>query len=254
MSYDIAVVIPPIAETDAAAWQSLDAMIEQAGAPPVPLQSLYDAVTLRYPCLSELSDEDSENGVWSSAPLWGDFGRHAAVLAIQFPHAEAVVPFVVETARSLGLTVLDWQAKLVHRPDGIKDLELSSEGNAVHRLPAYHQIIAAAEALTPDGGPGFLILERAGRDFLQVAGGNGAYACEWRMHNGNTPRFTHSALGLYNVASEQDVQIPTNGFYVTVKQNERLALSDVKVLLSAFAGDDDPPADYTYRDITERFQ
>jgi hypothetical protein len=254
MSYDIAVVIPRIDEADATAWQALDAMIEQGGAPPALLKTFYDTVTLHYPCLSTLSDGEDETGVWSSAPLWGEFGSRAAMLPIQFPHAEVVVPFVIETSRPLGLTVFDWQTKLVHRPDGIKDLELSSEGAAVHKRPAYHQIIAAAEALTPDGGPGFMILERGGRDYLQVAGGNGTYACEWRMYNGSSPRFSHCAIGLYNVASEPDVQIATNGFHVTVKENERLTLADVKSLLSAFAGDDDPPADFRYRDITARFQ
>lgn len=39
MSYDIAVVIPPIAGTDAAAWKDLGAMIEQGGAPPALLRS-----------------------------------------------------------------------------------------------------------------------------------------------------------------------------------------------------------------------
>jgi hypothetical protein len=72
------------------------------------------------------------------------------------------------------------------------------------------------------------------------------------MYNG--AGFTHFAIGRYNVASEPEVQIATNGFYVTVKQNERLALSDVKVLLGAFADDDYPPAKYKWRDITGRFQ
>ncbi len=185
--------------------------------------------------------------------MWSGFGPKAAVLAIQFPHSETVVPFVVDTARTFGLAVFDWQTKLIHRADGIAELELSSEGVAPLKRPTFQQILDAAEALTPDGGPGFLILERGGRDYLQVAGGNGAYACEWRMYNGNSPRFSHCAMGLYNVARAADIQIPTNGFYVTVKENERLALSDVKSLLGAFASDDDPPADYRYRDITERF-
>jgi hypothetical protein len=251
MSYDIAIVIPPIADMDASAWQELDRLIEEQGEPPDLLRVFYQTLVQRYPCLSMLGD-DEDSGVWSSAPLWSDFGPMAATLAIQYPHAEAVVPFVIETARSLGLTAFDWQTKLVHRPGGFADLELSSEGVAPFRHPTLQQIMDAAQTLTPDGGPGFLTLERAGRDYLQVAGGKGAYMCEWRMFN--EMRFTHFAIGLSTVASKVDIQIATNGFHVTVQQNEKLTLTNIKALLSAFAGGDDPPAAYTLRDISERFQ
>lgn len=254
MSYDIAILATDaLPSSDASAWPLLEAQLQQEGEAPQIFRQAYDRIVERYPCISTLSDAETESGVWSSGPLWSGFGPNVASLSIQFPHAEAVVPFVVETARSLGLTVFDWQTKLVHRADGIKGLELTSEDAAIHKLPTMQQIWDAAAALTPDGGPAFLILERAGRDYLQVAGGKGAYACEWRMYNGDSPRFSHCVLGLYNVATTADIQIPTNGFHVTVKENERLALSDVRSLLGSFADDDDPPADYRYRDITERF-
>ncbi len=161
MSYEIAVVIPPIDNTDTGAWQDLYEMIEQGGEPPAVLQSFHDTITRRYPCLSRLSDADIESGVWSSAPLLSGFGNRTAVLSIQFPRSDEVVPFVFETARSLGLAVFDWQTKLIHRADGLKDLELASEGVETLKLPTLRQILDAAKALTPDGGPGFLILERA---------------------------------------------------------------------------------------------
>ena len=212
MSYDLAIACSPIADTDASAWHGIDRLIEDKGEPPEILRAFYEAITRRYPCLSMLSDEDGESGVWSSAPLWGEFGTRAAVLPVQFPRADEVVPFVVEMARSLGLTVFDWQTKLVLRADGIEGLELTSEDVAPLKRPALHQIMDAALALTPDGGPGFLVLERAGRDYMQVAGGNGAYTCGWRMYDGNGPRFTHCAIGFSDVVSSADIQIPTNGF------------------------------------------
>jgi hypothetical protein len=251
MSYDIAVVIPPIADRDATSWQGLDAMIELVGEPPALLQFFYDAVTRRYPCLSKLSDAESENGVWSSAPLRSGFESRAAVLAIQFPHAEVVVPFVVDTARPLGLTVFDWQTKLVHRPDGLVDLELASEDVTPLKRPTLHQILDAAQNLTPEGGPGFLVLERAGRDYLQVAGGKGAYTCEWRQYDGEI--FKHWTAGLKVQADGPDVQVATNGFYVAVKHNECIGLADIKTLLTAFANSGGRPAQYSWRDITSRF-
>lgn len=253
MSYDLAILTAAIPSSDAAAWPLLDSHLEETGNAEAVFRKFYDMLVRRYPCLSTLSDAESESGVWSSAPLWSGFGPKAGTLAIQFPHADAVVPFVIDTARGFGFTVFDWQTKLIHRADGIADLELAIENVTPLKRPTMQQIWDAAAALNPDGGPGFLILERRGRDYLQIAGGNGAFACEWRMYNGDSSRFSHSAMGLYNVASAADIQIPTNGFHVTVKENERLALSDVKAVLAAFAADDDPPATYKYRDITDRF-
>ncbi len=68
--------------------------------------------------------------------MWGGFGPNVATLAIQFPLAEAVVPFVIETARSFRMSVFDWQTKLIHRADGLADLELSSEGVTQLKRPS----------------------------------------------------------------------------------------------------------------------
>jgi hypothetical protein len=251
MSYDIAIVATDIVSADADAWLRLDAQIEQQGDAPPQFRLLHDQIVARYPCLSMLSDEAAEDGVWSSGPLWSEFGPAAAVLFIRYPRADEVVPFVVETARSLGLSVFDWTTRHVHRPDGIDGLDLSVEDRLPHLKPTQQQVLDAVRSLTPDGGPGFLTLDRAGSGYAQDAGGKGAYAFEWRQYEGR--EFQHYAAGLPQQDGNSDIQIPTNGAYVTVKSHERLSLADVEALLIAFAKGGSRPATFKWRDITNRF-
>jgi hypothetical protein len=250
MSYDVAIVSGTIATSDAAAWSQLDTLLDQRGEPPPVFRRLHDTLVARYPCISTLSDDMADDGAWSSGPLWGEFGPATAHLAIRHSHAEEVTPFIIERARALGLAVFDWTKRHIHRPDGLTDLELTIEDQYLHGAPTLQQVMDAARALTPDGGPGFLILERAGSGYLQVAGGNGAYACEWRQTEAAS--FKHWAIGLGR-SSESDIKIPTNGFHVTVKSNERLSLADVEALISAFASGGERPAAFAWRDITSRF-
>jgi hypothetical protein len=251
MSYDIAIAATDIVSSDALAWPQLDAQIEQQGDAPPQFRRLHDQIVARYPCLSMLSDEAAEDCVWSSGPLWSEFGPAAVVLPIRHSRADEVVPFVVETARSLGLTVFDWTTRHVHRPDGIDGLDLSVEDRFPHLKPTQQQVLDAVRSLTPEGGPGFLTLDRAGSGYTQVAGGNGAYAVEWRQYEGL--KFQHYAAGLPGQGTKTDFQIPTNGAYVTVKANERLSLADAEALLIAFAKGGSRPAPFTWRDITSRF-
>jgi hypothetical protein len=117
MSYDIAVIALPISELDAAAWQELDALLVIQGEPGDGLRQFHGRLIKRYPCLSTLSDEelDGDRAVWSDGSLLDNFGLRAAVLAIQHPKAEVVVPFVVELARSHGASVFDWSTRYKHR-------------------------------------------------------------------------------------------------------------------------------------------
>jgi hypothetical protein len=69
-------------------------------------------LTSRYPCICTLADEDVDGGVWSDGPLWNNFGHRAAV----YSRVNEVLPFLVETANDLGLTVFDWAGPSIHRP------------------------------------------------------------------------------------------------------------------------------------------
>jgi hypothetical protein len=117
MSYNVAICTEPIPENDAAAWEQIDGLTEAQGPTPSVFKELYDALTARYPCICTLPDDRvDEEGVWSDGPLWNDFGHRAAVLGVVYSRAEEVLPFLVETALRLGLTVFDWGGPNIYRP------------------------------------------------------------------------------------------------------------------------------------------
>jgi len=53
---------------------------------------------------------------WSDGPLWNDFGHCAAGLGMTWSRVEEVLPFLVRTANSLGLTVFDWGGPTIYPP------------------------------------------------------------------------------------------------------------------------------------------
>lgn len=74
-------------------------------------------LTARHPCITTLDDEDPD-AVWSDGPLNGKTARAVYGIGVQTDFVSAVVPFVVETAKALGLMVYDMQAGEAHLPDG----------------------------------------------------------------------------------------------------------------------------------------
>jgi hypothetical protein len=251
MSYTIAVIAPPIPANDAEAWTALDSLIDQQGPVPTVFRTFHDRLTARYPCLSSLPDDQIDDGVWSDGPLWNNFSHRAAVLGLVYSSVEQVLPFLIETATALDLAVFDWATKQVHRGDGLKGLTLTLENQPVLRAPTVTQVHAAVGALTPRGGSGFLILEGPGQDYAQAAGGDGAFTAEWREYSGQ--QFRHWVAGIPGRPSKEEIAIPTNGFEVTVKENERLGATEVKAILTAFAERQKRPASFAWRDVTERF-
>ena len=130
-------------------------------------------------------------------------------------------------------------------------MKLTVDGRLQVLNPSQAQLFAAIESLTPLGGPGFLALERANGDYAQAAGGLGEYALEWREWlDARSEKFRHFAAGKEG-PSEMYVLIRTNGFQVTVRENERLAISDVKEILSLFLQGADRPDSYEWRDISD---
>ena len=113
MSYNVAICIAPVPTDDHTAWEVLDSLISAQGTPPPIFRELDDVLTARYPCICNRVDDD---GVWSDGPLWNDFGNRAAVLGMIWSRVEEVLPFLVRTANSLGLTVFDWGGPTIYRP------------------------------------------------------------------------------------------------------------------------------------------
>jgi len=55
MSYNVAVVIPPIPSNDKEAWQAIDALIDAKGEPPEVFKELHNRPTTKYPCICSLA-------------------------------------------------------------------------------------------------------------------------------------------------------------------------------------------------------
>lgn len=134
----------------------------------------------------------------------------------------------------------------------MSSLVLTVEDRDPVRGPSIGEIEAAVDALTPRGGPGFLILENANEDYAQVAGGDGPLTAEWRECAGGT--FTHWVAGYDGPGAGENVEIETNGAVVTVQRNEVLVSEDVKTILAAFARGEGRPTQYLWRDMTASFR
>jgi hypothetical protein len=184
MSYDIAIVAAPIPADDAEAWSILNSLISHAGTAPPVFRMLHDRLVERYPCISSLPDDEIDEGVWSNGPLWNNFGHRAAVLAISYSRVGEVLPFVVQSATTLGLAVFDWSARQISRADGFKGLTLTVEEQHPLAAPTLNQLNSAVDALTQASGPGFLIIESPTNGYAQAAGGDGVYTAEWREYTG----------------------------------------------------------------------
>ena len=118
MSYNVAICTPPLPKRDEDAWQVIDLLIDQEGEPPPVFRQLYEKLTAKYPCIVEVPDPSVNPGVWSDGPLWNNFGLRVAVLGMVYSRVGEALPFVIETANSLGLTVFDWTGPVIYRPPG----------------------------------------------------------------------------------------------------------------------------------------
>lgn len=115
MSYNVAVVVPPVPADDARAWAALDRMIEEGGSMPAVFRQLHDRLTARYPCLTAVPEDAIDDSVWSDGPLIDNFGHRAAVLGLARGRVDEVLPFLVAAANELGLIVFDWSTATIHR-------------------------------------------------------------------------------------------------------------------------------------------
>jgi len=116
MSYNIAIVIPPIPEDDEEAFRLFKALRSEVGPRPAVFQELHDRLTARYPCSSMMPEAEIDNTVWSDGPIIDNFKRRVAVLGVRyFAGGEQVVAFIVDEAHKLGLSVYDWGSNRVYR-------------------------------------------------------------------------------------------------------------------------------------------
>ena len=127
---------------------------------------------------------------------------------------------------------------------------LQVEGQDLIISPSKEEVVSSIESLTPNGGPGFLILESSNGDYVQSAGGNGRYLVEFRKYSEGG--FTHCCAG--NLPEKTKiVEIPTNGFCVQLQENEVLVQEEVKTIFIEFLLSGHALNDFSWRDKTKDF-
>lgn len=115
MSFDLAFWVGPSPKDDDAAAAEFERLYElyvgDTPVPPVPeLLAFLDEIMARYPDLTNLSDEDVDDGVWSDGPLVNNAQGPLLYLGIVWSRVDEVVPFLVERARAHQLVVFDPQS------------------------------------------------------------------------------------------------------------------------------------------------
>ena len=116
MSYNVAIA-QEVPDDDVVAWQWFEEVADDEVDSPAPVfHQLIDQLTARFPCICDLADK--HEGVWSDGPLRYNIECRVPVLGMTHSKADEVLPFLIETANGLGLTVLDFQTDRIHRPTG----------------------------------------------------------------------------------------------------------------------------------------
>ncbi len=115
MSYDLAIWMGDRPKDDAAAaatFESLHAKYLSGVttlAPAPTMLAFLAELTKRYPDLTELDDEDVDDGVWSDAPLVNNASGPLLYLGIVHSRVDEVVPHIVACATARNLVVFDPQ-------------------------------------------------------------------------------------------------------------------------------------------------
>jgi formate hydrogenlyase regulatory protein HycA len=129
------------------------------------------------------------------------------------------------------------------------EITLQVEDEVPVTAPTPEQVRAALARMTPDGGPGFIILEGRGDDYAQAAGGEGVFTAEWRESRGKG--FRHWKAGRRGKPTKGKVVVPTHGARLTVQPNERLGGAEVETILLAYLAGESRPEQFEWRDISD---
>lgn len=122
MSYIILITRKDIPKIDKLAWVLLDKLVlrEKKKKPNQDFITLIEKLTSKYQCISKLSDDDLDNGVWSDGPLINNAGHDITTLSLVNNKVDEVLPFIISMANKNGFVVFDKQTSIIHRVDDKK--------------------------------------------------------------------------------------------------------------------------------------
>jgi hypothetical protein len=121
MSFTLDFVVDNVSPNDQQAFSYLEKLREIYYDDPRPrsaiLVQLHDKLTAKFPCLcSYADDEDDSESPWADGPLINNFANEMGMVSIVWSRVDEVVPFVINTALELGITVFDLQEGRIYRP------------------------------------------------------------------------------------------------------------------------------------------
>lgn len=125
MSWLVEIVAGPVPSQIDAAWEFLEELRDECDLHEEPselsqeMMELYRRLTARYPCIMENSDSP-----WSDGPLINNFGEKLTAVGIVTSRIAEALPFLIQTATSMGFTVFDGGDEMIHRPKDWKRSEL----------------------------------------------------------------------------------------------------------------------------------
>lgn len=123
MSYSIDLIIKKLPADQQQAWQEIEALREVYYEDERPvasqLQQLHAQLTARYPCLCDFAEDDPamDDSPWADGPMINNFSHDMGMLAIVYSKVEQVLPFIIQQANQLGITVADGQDGQIYRPE-----------------------------------------------------------------------------------------------------------------------------------------
>ncbi|TVZ08100.1 hypothetical protein JM80_0584 [Cellulophaga sp. RHA_52] len=122
MSYIISITRKDIPKIDKIAWDLLEKLDlrEKNKKPRQDFVTLIQKFTSKYPCISELSDENIDDGIWSDGPLIDNAGHDITILGLTYEKVDEVLPFLINTANENGFVVFDKQTNIIHRSNDNK--------------------------------------------------------------------------------------------------------------------------------------
>jgi hypothetical protein len=128
MSYTIDLIIEELPFDEKEAWNRVESLREkyygdEREKSPLFLE-LYKNITKVYPCLCSYADDDPamDESPWADGPMINNFANEMGMLAIVYSKVDDVVPFVINEAKRLGITVVDGQDGKIHRPRSSEDI------------------------------------------------------------------------------------------------------------------------------------
>jgi hypothetical protein len=126
MSYTIELIPSQLPPNTDEAWAVIERLSDSSDDehchPHPSFIRLHAALTAKYRCLSSYGDdEEADECPWADGPMLGNFGTRIGMLALLTDRVDELLPFIIQEAGELGISVADGQTGQITRPASISN-------------------------------------------------------------------------------------------------------------------------------------